>query len=157
MGLQFSYMSTFESTVKQIPHPQESVYATLSDLSNLQAVKDGIEQNRDRLPEEALQHMDKLKDLKFDSDSLSIQAPMVGEIRLRIIQREPCKTIKFETENSPIALNMWIQLLPVTVSTCKMKLTVKGDIPFMLKAMVSKPLQEGVEKVADMLAMIPYK
>ena len=52
---------------------------------------------------------------------------------------------------------MWIQLLPVTDTSCKRKLTVKGDIPFMLKAMVSKPLQEGVEKVADMLAMIPYK
>ena len=82
---------------------------------------------------------------------------MVGEIKLRIVEREEPKTIKFETENSPIALNMWIQLLPVTDTSCKMKLTVKGDIPFMLKAMVRKPLQEGVEKVADMLAMIPYK
>ena len=150
-------MSTFESTVKHIPHRQQSVYATLSDLSNLQALKDGIEQNRDRLPKEALEHIDKLQDLKFDTDSLSIQAPMVGEIKLRIIGREPLKTIKFETENSPIALNMWIQLLPTSDTSCKMKLTVKGDIPFMLKAMVSKPLKEGVEKVADMLAMIPYQ
>ena len=149
-------MSTFESNIKQIPHTQEAVYRTLSDLSNLQALKDGIEQNRDRLPKEALEHIDKLQDLKFDTDSLAIEAPMVGEIKLRIIDREPCKTIKFETENSPIALNMWIQLLPVTATSCKMKLTVKGDIPFMLKAMVSKPLKEGVEKVADMLAMIPY-
>ena len=41
-------------------------------------------------------------------------------------------------------------------TTCKLKLTLKGDIPFMLKAMVKKPLQEGIEKVADMMAMIPY-
>ena len=150
-------MSTFESNIKQIPHTQQAVYATLSDLSNLQALKDGVEQNRDRLPKEALEHIDKLKDLTFDTDSLSIQAPMVGEIKLRIVEREETKTIKFETENSPITLNMWIQLLPVTDTSCKMKLTVKGDIPFMLKAMVSKPLQEGAEKVADMLAMIPYK
>ena len=52
---------------------------------------------------------------------------------------------------------MWIQLLPTAESACKMKVTIKGDIPFMLKAMVSKPLQEGVEKIADMLAMIPYR
>ena len=149
-------MSTFESKVKQIPHRQDTVFATLSDLSNLQALKDGIEQNRDRLPEEAREHIDKLRDLRFDADSIAIQAPMVGEVRLRVIDREPCKTIKFETENSPIALNMWIQLLPTSETSCKMKLTVKGDIPFMLKAMVSKPLQDGVEKVADMLAMIPY-
>ena len=96
-------MSTFESTIKQIPHRQESVFATLSDLSNLESLKESIEQNRDRLPEEARQHIDKLRDLKFSTDSLSIQAPMVGEVSLRIIEREPCKTIKFETENSPIA------------------------------------------------------
>ena len=99
-------MSTFESNIKQIPHTQQAVYATLSDLSNLQALKDGVEQNRDRLPKEALEHIDKLKDLTFDTDSLSIQAPMMGEIKLRIVEREEPKTIKFETENSPIALNM---------------------------------------------------
>ena len=49
-------MSTFESTVKQIPHRQESVFATLSDLSNLESLKECIEQNRDRLPEEAQDH-----------------------------------------------------------------------------------------------------
>ena len=40
--------------------------------------------------------------------------------------------------------------------TGKMKVTVKADIPFMLKGMVSGPLQDGVEKIADALAMIPY-
>ena len=35
-------MSTFESNIKQIPHTQQAVYATLSDLSNLQALKDGV-------------------------------------------------------------------------------------------------------------------
>ena len=31
-----------ESGVKQIPHRQESVYKTLSDLSNLERIKDKI-------------------------------------------------------------------------------------------------------------------
>ena len=37
-----------------------------------------------------------------------------------------------------------------------MKLTLKADIPFMLKGMVSRPLQDGLEKIADALAQIPY-
>jgi hypothetical protein len=52
--------------------------------------------------------------------------------------------------------NLWIQVLPVTAESSKMKVTVKADIPFMLKGMVSGPLQDGVEKIADALAMIPY-
>jgi hypothetical protein len=37
-----------------------------------------------------------------------------------------------------------------------MRVTVKADIPFMLKGMIAGPLQDGVEKIADALAQVPY-
>ena len=37
-----------------------------------------------------------------------------------------------------------------------MQVSVDADIPFMLKAMVSGPLQDGVEKIADALSLVPY-
>ena len=135
-------MSKFESGIKHIPHPQTAVYNALSDLSNLDKVKD-------KLPE------DKIKDLSFDSDSLTIGAPM-GSVSMRIIVREEPKCIKFATEKSPIAANLWIQIVPEGEEACKMKLTIKADINPFIKGMVSKPLQEGLEKIADVLAMIPY-
>lgn len=135
-------MSKFESGIKHIPHPQTAVYNALSDLSNLDKVKD-------KLPE------DKIKDLSFDSDSLTIGAPM-GSVSMRIIKREEPKCIKFATEKSPIAANLWIQIVPEGEDACKMKLTIKADINPFIKGMVSKPLQEGLEKIADVLAMIPY-
>ena len=136
-------MTKFESSVKQIPYPQEAVYRNLSDLSNLEKVKD-------RVPE------DKVKDFTFDSDSVSVRVDPVGQITLRICEREAPKCIKFETAQSPLPFNLWIQVLPVTETSSKMKLTLKADIPFMLKGMVSGPLQDGVEKIADALSQIPY-
>lgn len=150
-------MSTFESTIRQIPYPQQSVYAKLSDLSNLEQVKDRMEQMKDSLPEEARQQAEKIRDLKFDSDSLSISVPPVGDIKLRIVDRDEPKCIKFETEQSPIPFNFWIQLLPVTDTTSKMKLTIKADLNPFIKQMVKKPLQEGIEKIADVLQMIRYE
>ena len=35
-------MTKFESSVKQIPHSQQSVYNTLSDMSNVQRLKDRL-------------------------------------------------------------------------------------------------------------------
>ena len=137
-------MSKFESNVKQIPYSQQSVYEKLSDLSNIEKVKD-------RLPE------DKAKDLEFTSDSISISVAPVGRIQLQIIEREEPKTIKFETEQSPVPFNLWIQLLPVTDNSCKMKLTIKADLNPFIKGMVSKPLQQGLEKIADALTMIQYE
>lgn len=135
-------MATFESSVRQIPHSQQAVYNMLSDLSNIDRVKD-------RIP------ADKLNDLTFDADSMSISTPM-GAVKLKIVDREEPKCIKFETEQSPLPFNFWIQILPVTDTTCKMKLTIKTELNPFIKGMVSKPLQEGIEKIADALQMINY-
>ena len=136
-------MAKFESSIKQIPYSQRSVYDCISDLSNLERV-------RDRVP------ADKIQDFQFDQDTVSISAAPVGEIKLHIIDRDEPKCVKFETVQSPVPFYLWIQVLPVNETSSKMKVTVDADIPFMLKGMVSGPIQEGVEKIAEALAMIPY-
>lgn len=136
-------MIKFESSVKMVPASQEAVYEKLSDLNNLEKVKD-------RLPQ------DKVKNLSFDAESLSMEVDPVGKVTLQIVEKEPCKCIKFGTTTSPLPFNLWIQILPVTDTECKMKLTIGLELNPFMKAMVQKPLQEGIEKMADMLAMIPY-
>ena len=137
-------MTEFVSEVKTIPHDEDRIFTMLSDLSNLERIKD-------RLPQ------DKIQDFEFDSDSCSFAVAPVGKITFRIVEREPNKTIKFETENSPVPFNFWIQLLPTGEFSCKMKLTIKAELNMFIKGMVKKPLQEGIEKIADALAMIPYQ
>ena len=135
--------SKFESSIREIPYSQQSVYDMLSDLNNINKVKD-------RIPE------DKLKGLSFDADSIFIKSPM-GDVQLHIVEREEPKCIKFETEQSPLHFNLWIQIQPVDVSTSKMKLTIRADINPFIKTMVQKPLQEGIEKIADALQAMQYE
>ena len=136
-------MTKFESSVKVIPYSQERVYDKLADLSNLESIKDRLAQ-------------DKVKDMSFDTDTLSFNVDPVGQLTLKIIEREPCKCIKFETINSPLPFNMWIQIVSSADEECKLKITIGLDINPFMKAMVQKPLQEGLEKMADMLSMIQY-
>lgn len=136
-------MTKFESGVKFIHAPQNAVYEKLSDLNNLEKVKG-------RLPE------DKVKNLNFDADSLTVEVPPVGKITLQIVEKEPCKCIKFATTSSPLPFNLWIQIVPVADAECKMKLTIGMELNPFMKTMVQKPLQEGLEKMADVLAMIQY-
>ena len=136
-------MTSFESKEKQIAYPQESVYRVISDLNNLDRILD-------RVPS------DKIQNFSFDSDTVSVNVPPVGQITLRIVEREEPKCIKFETAQSPMPFNMWIQILPVDEPNSKMKVTLQADIPLMLRAMVAGPLQDGVDKVAEALAQIPY-
>lgn len=136
-------MSKYESTIKQIPFSQRDVYRCVSDLSNLEKVKD-------RVP------ADKVKDFSFDTDTVSLNVDPVGALTFKIINREDPKCVKFEGVGTPLPIHLWIQVLPVTDTTSKMKLTVEADIPIFVRPMVEKPLKEEVEKIADALAMINY-
>lgn len=137
-------MTKFESSVKTIYASQKAVYEKLSDLNNLEKFKDSLP-------------ADKVKNLSFNSDSMTIDVAPVGQITLNIIEKEPYKCIKFATTTSPLPFNLWIQLVPVTETECKMKLTIGIELNPFMKGMVQKPLQEGLEKMADTLAIIRYE
>ena len=134
----------FESSIREIPYPQQAVYHRLSDLSLSEEV-------RDQLPE------DKREDIIFDSESITMNVPPVGNISIRICDREEPKTIKYETVSSPLPFNLWVQLLPTSETSCKMKLTIKADLNMFVKGMISKPLQTGLEKLADAIAAGRYE
>lgn len=136
-------MMKFESKVKVIPASQSAVYGKLSDLSNLEKIKS-------RLPE------DKVKNLEFTADTLSAEISPVGTVTLEIVEREPEKCIKFGTTTSPLPFNLWIQIVSTGEAECKIKLTIGMELNPFMKVMVQKPLQEGLEKMADMLALIQY-
>jgi len=137
-------MAEFISDVKTIPHSDEKVFGTLSDLSNLERIKNRIPQ-------------DKIKDFSFDKDTCSFSVDPVGSVVFQIIEREPNKTIKFSTTNSPIPLQMWIQLKQVGENDTKMKMTVRAELNAFIKPMVSKPLQEAVDKISEIIAHLPYE
>ncbi len=148
------------SSVKTVNAPVERVYSTLSNLENLRPLLDKA-QNDEKLKEKIRESgqadaLDALANIQLTSDSVSAPAAMIGSVSLTIVEREENKCIKFVTDKSPIKGTLWIQVLPLTDTTSKMKLTVDADIPFMLKAMVGSKLKNGIEQLASGLAMIKY-
>ena len=137
-------MTEFVSDIKTITYNEEDIFNMLSDLSNLERMKDKIPQ-------------EKVKDFTFDKDSCSFTVSPIGVVKFSIVEREPNKTIKFVADESPVAVNLWIQLKQVAENDTKLKLTVKADLNPFLKPMLSKPFQDGINKIADVLAAIPYK
>ena len=136
-------LTKFESTVRQIDAPQQKVYNMLSNLENLEKLRSFI-------PTE------KMSEFSFDSDSVAVSVPPVGSVSMRIVEREEPKTIKFEADKTPVPFNFWIQILPVSETESKIKLTIKAELNIFIKGMVQKPLQEGIEKIADALQHIDY-
>ena len=136
-------MSQYESSVKNIPFPQARVYAKLEDLNNLETLKD-------KLPEE------KVKDLTYSRDEATVNVPPMGNVTIKVVEREEPKCIKLEAVGSPIPINMWIQIIPDGEEASKMRVVAKAEVNFMLRAMIDKPLKNGVEKIAEALSLITY-
>ena len=137
------------------------VYAKLSDLRN-------VEELKQRIPPEALDAA-RQKGLALDlgqivceADSISFPAPQIGQVRFAICDREQDKTLKFGLEGIPLDAHLWIQLLPDGDSgaAARLKVTARYDIPFFMKMMLKGKLdkmQDGVERLADLLALIKYE
>lgn len=136
-------MADFVSEIKTIYYSDAEIFPVLSDLRKLDLIKD-------KLPQE------QIKDFSYDQDSCSVNVSPIGKVRFVIIDREPNSTIKFEAEQLPFELNLWIQLKQTAENETKLKLTVRANLNPFLKPLVSKPLQEGLDKMAETLAAIPY-
>lgn len=135
-------MTEYTSDIQQIPFSAERVYSKLSDLNNLESVKSLLE--------------GKVKDFTFETDSCQFKVDPIGTVGVRIIEREPYKTIKLESVKSPIEFMGWIQLQEVAPEDTRLKLTFRADIPMFLKAMISGKLEDGIKTIAEMLAKLPY-
>lgn len=141
-------MKRIESSVKHIPYSQEQVYAKVSDLSNLRYLVD-------RIPEDQRNNIN-LENLECTPDKVSTTVSPIGTVEIAVVARDPFKCVKMETLRSPIKLSLWIQLVSTGESSCKIKLTVDADLNMFMAKMAEKPLTEAVEKLADMLSMLPY-
>lgn len=142
-------MADYQSTVKHIAAPAERVFAKFTDLTQLQTV---IDRYREQVPQDQV----KIKDISLTQDSCHISIDPIGTVGLKIIETEPFKTIKFAADGSPLDFNFWIQLVEKEPGDTKLRLTLRADIPFMIKAMIGSKLEQGIEMMAEALTKIEY-
>lgn len=155
-------LTKFESAVKQLSHPQQTVYDWLADLRHIEALRGRLddpallEQLDERVPGTDAQSLrQQLESMTFSEDTVTMDSPL-GKVTLRIVEREAPKCVKLEAEGSPLPLTLWVQVLPVAEAESKMRVTLGAEVNVFMKAMVSKPLQQAVDGIADMLASLPY-
>ena len=136
-------MTEYTSEIRIIPYAASTIFRVLADLRNLEKLKDKIPQ-------------DKIQDITCDKDSCTLSINPIGKIKFIIEERVPDSTIIFIAQQVPFPVQLSIELFPNGEKDTQMQLTVKAEINAFLKPMVSKPLQQGIEKMAEMLTTIPY-
>ena len=136
--------SKYESKITSAACSAAQVYRVLSNMENLNRVKDMIPK-------------DKIQEMEVEPDRVRLKVDgLAQKITIAIVDRMENDTIKFGAEGIPMQANFWIQMKEVSPVDTRLKLTVKADIPFMFKMMLEKKLQTGLDQAAEMLAQFPY-
>ena len=134
----------YESKISSAPCPAAQIYRVLSNLQNIEKVRDLIPQ-------------DKVQELEIEPDRIRMKVDgLAQKITIAIVDRIENDTVKFGLEGIPMDANFWIQLKEVTPTDTRIKLTIKAEIPLMFKFMREKKLQQGLDQAAEMLAQFPY-
>lgn len=138
-------MKTYESHIAKVAADASAIYAVVSNLQNLERVRELIPQ-------------DKVQEFETDPDFVRLKVDGLGQkIIIRIVDRIVDDTVKFGVENLPIDGNFWIQIKQVASHDSRIKLTLKAELPMMIAMMAGKKIQEGIDQAADMMAQMPFE
>ncbi|MBO5872263.1 MAG: hypothetical protein IIW93_09085 [Bacteroidaceae bacterium] len=162
-------MNKYESSVKTVYAPVERVYARLSDLNNIQPLKEKVDDPRfeelinsqvpaDKrpTPEQFQKLRNNIRNLELTQDTLSGHIGPLGDITLRIVERAEPKLVKMELEGAPIQVTLWIQMLPNDENTSRLKVTIGAELNFFIRKMIESKLEKAPEGLAQVLSQLPY-
>jgi len=133
-------MSKYTSKVGKVNRSDETIYNFLSDFNNLKAVVPA----------------DKVSDFEATEDTCKFNIQGVGQAGLKIIEKDPCKLIKITSDGkSPFSFFFWIQLKPIEDDAQKtaIRLTIDANLNPMMKMMVGKHLQKGIDTIVDQVVV----
>ena len=147
-------LNKYRSDVKLVNHNQQVVFNYLSNFENLSGYLNSglIEKITEKIPQI------KITDFQSDQDSCKFNITGFGVAEIKIVNREPFKTIKVESSGKlPMSFIFWIQLIPVDQFQTKLRLTLHAEMSMMIKMMAGNKLGEGINQLAETLLKLPYK
>lgn len=144
-------MATYKSETKRVAASAQQVYSKLSDLENLRAVIDNIPE--DRIPADKRQM---LEQIRITSDSISLPAGPVGEIKLQVSKLDPFSRIELTGIGTPVPLTLGVRISDEGPEESSVQVVLDIEIPMMLKPMVGGTLQKMVDEFASVMTAVRY-
>ena len=147
-------LNKYVSEVKLVNHNQQVVFNYLANFENLSTYLNSglIEKITEKIPQI------KITNFQSNQDSCKFNITGLGVAEIKIVNREPFKSIKVESSGGlPLSFIFWIQLIPVDQFQTKLRLTLHAEMSMMIKMMAGSKLGEGINQLADTLSKLPYQ
>lgn len=128
-------MEKYESKQQQIRRTAEQIYSALSSFNNFTPII-----------------QDRVEEWSADDNVCSFKVKGMP-VRLKMVEREPNKTIKIQGDDgTPIDFTFWLQLKEVAPYDTRMRIVVHAELNMMMRMMIGKKLQGAVDQMAEAIA-----
>lgn len=128
-----------------ISSPREAVFNKLSDFKNLEPLTKNLTDSPVTIE-------------VIDSNKCDIAIPMGGNLTVYFKEKVPHEKLVLSKAISalPISFDITITLKDIEPQKTAITLNLDADLPGFAKALVGNKLNDGMEKIAEMLTRIPY-
>lgn len=146
------------SEIVKIDSPIGDVYSFLSDFNRIGSMMNIAKQMSGNMNNEQLAKItEKIENVRFTEDTCFIVLKGMGEMAVKILEKEDPKLIKIGGDASlPFDFNLWIQLLDNGPYDTRMKITFEAELNVMMKMLLKGKLEKGIDQLAEGMAKIPY-
>lgn len=145
------------SEIYKIESPIGDVYALLSDFNRIGRLFETVRQMGMPTSAGMDKISDKIEDVRFTDDACHVTLKGIGELAVRIVEKEEPKLIKIGGDGAiPFEFNLWIQLLENGPYDTRLKLTFMGELNMMMKMLLKNKLEKGINQLGEGLSKIPY-
>lgn len=144
----------FVSDIHKISNSSDKVFNFLSDFRKFGMLFDAA---KNMAGDQANEISEKIENVETTEDTCNFTVKGYGDAGVKIIDREPNKSIKFVGEGRvPFDFIFWIQLIEKGPYDTRIRLTLHADMNMMMKMMLKKKLEKGINQLAEGLTKIPY-
>jgi NADH:ubiquinone oxidoreductase subunit D len=151
------------SEVQTIPHMVGDVYGFFSDFRKiakvfeLAASNPQVQEQIEAQTKKKLNIKDHIEHWEATEDNCTFVIKGFGEAGLQFVEKEENKTLKLTGYGrSPFEFYLWIQLIEKGPYDTRIRLTVHAELNAMMKMMLKKKLEKGINQLAEGLTQIPY-
>lgn len=144
-------MAIYSSDTITVKGAADSVFNTLSSPANLRRLLDNVP--TDKIPADKLEM---LKSIDVTENSLTVPGGPVGAVKFVVTRKDPSSLIQYSAEGAPVALDLRLDITPVSESESKSKVTIDIAIPAMLKPMIGGQIQKMADQLGQVLSTIPF-
>ncbi len=151
------------SDIKAISHNVKDVYGFFSDfrkigkMVEMAADNPQVQEHIEVQTKKKIDFKDKIEQWETSEDNCTFVIKGFGEAGLQFVEKEENKTLKLTGYGrSPFDFFLWIQLIEKDTYDTRMRITMHAELNAMMKMMMKKKLEKGINQLADGLTLIPF-